>query len=128
MHPNVRPAFLMFNPLSANVAGMPGAIVRNVLFARADYSFESPTFGMLTPAVIFARLDSLNKNTASDVKKFGAVNNVGFEVDINYSYRTMDGVRFSLDGGLWVPGGAWETAGVKPETVYGLRATASTYF
>ena len=128
MHPNVRPAFLMFNPLSANVAGMPGAIVRNVLFARADYSFESPTFGMLTPAVIFARLDSLNKNTASDVKKFGAVNNVGFEVDINYSYRTMDGVRLSLDGGLWVPGGAWETAGVKPETVYGLRATASTYF
>jgi len=37
-------------------------------------------------------------------------------------------LRLSLDGGLWVPGGAWETSGVKPETVYGARATAATYF
>jgi hypothetical protein len=128
MHPNVRPAFLMFNPLSANTAGMPGALVQNVLFARAEYSFESPSFGMLTPAVIFARLDALNKNTATASTNVGTVKNVGFEVDINYSYRTMDGIRFGLDGGLWVPGGAWESSGVKPETVYGVRATASTFF
>ena len=128
MHPNVRPAFLMFNPLSADVAGMPGAIVRNVTFVRADYSYESPTFGMITPAVVFARLNALNsKSTASD-NTVGTNSNVGFEVDVNYSYRTMDGVRFSLDGGLWVPGGAWESAGVKPETVLGVRATAATFF
>ncbi|MEY4065646.1 MAG: hypothetical protein RIR26_1854 [Pseudomonadota bacterium] len=128
MHPNVRPAFLMFNPLSSNIAGMPGALVQNVLFARADYSFESPSFGMLTPAVIFARLDALNKSGVVTASKVGTVKNVGFEVDVNYSYRTMDGVRFGLDGGLWVPGGAWETSGVKPETVYGVRATAATFF
>ncbi|MEN9530365.1 MAG: hypothetical protein RI932_2238 [Pseudomonadota bacterium] len=127
MHPNVRPAFLMFSPLSTNVPGMPGALVRNVVFARADYSYES-TFGMLTPAVVYARLDSLNRKTTADEKKVGTVNNVGFEVDINYSYRTMDGIRLSVDGGLWVPGGAWETSGVKPETVYGVRASAATYF
>ncbi len=127
MHPNVRPAFLMFSPLSKDVPGMPGAIVRNVIFVRADYSYES-TFGTLTPAVIYGRLDSLNKKTTADEKKVGTVNNVGFEVDVNYSYRTMDGIKLSVDGGLWVPGGAWETSGVKPETVYGVRASASTYF
>ncbi|MEY2986963.1 MAG: hypothetical protein RJB13_484, partial [Pseudomonadota bacterium] len=128
MHPNVRPSLLMFSPLSADVAGMPGVAARNVMFVRAEYSYESPSFGMLTPAVIFARLNSLNKKAdASDVK-VGLVNNLGFEVNLNYSYRTLDGLRLSLDGGLWVPGGAWETSGVKPETVYGARATAATYF
>jgi hypothetical protein len=107
---------------------MPGVAARNVMFVRAEYSYESPSFGMLTPAVIFARLNSLNKKAdASDVK-VGLVNNLGFEVNLNYSYRTLDGLRLSLDGGLWVPGGAWETSGVKPETVYGARATAATYF
>lgn len=128
MHPNVRPSLLMFNPLSENVAGMPGASVRNVVFVKAEYSYESPSFGMLTPAVIFARLDALNKKADVTEKKVGLVNNLGFEVNINYSYRTLDGLRLSLDGGLWVPGGAWETSGVKPETVYGARATAATYF
>lgn len=128
MHPNVRPALLMFNPLSPDTAGMPGAIVRNVLFARAEYSYESPTFGMITPSVIFARLDQTNSKPSTAETVVGANRNIGFEVDMNYSYRTMDGMRFSLDGGLWVPGGAWESAGVKPETVYGVRATAASYF
>ena len=128
MHPNVRPALLMFNPLSEVVPGMPGAIVQNVIFSRLDYSYESPTFGMITPALVFARLDKLNKTSAVNAKTVGTVNNLGFEVDLTYSYRTMDGVRLSLDGGLWVPGGAWEKQGVKPETVYGVRATAATYF
>lgn len=128
MHPNVRPALLMFNPLSTHVPGMPGSIVQNVVFSRLDYSYESPTFGMITPAVIFARLDALNNATGASDKKVGSVHNVGFEVDLTYSYRTMDGLRLSLDGGLWVPGGAWELQGVKPETVYGVRATAATYF
>jgi hypothetical protein len=129
MHPNVRPALLMFSPLSPDTAGMPGAIVRNVLFARAEYSYESPSFGMLTPSLVFARLDQTNtKSTVGSESVVGKNRNLGFEVDISYSYRTMDGVRFSLDGGLWLPGGAWEVSGVKPETVYGLRATAATYF
>jgi len=128
MHPNVRPSLLMFSPLSENVAGMPGVVARNVMFMRADYSYESPSFGMLTPAVIFARLNSLNKKADPSDTKVGLVNNLGFEVNLNYSYRTLDGLRLSLDGGLWVPGGAWETSGVKPETVYGARATAATYF
>lgn len=128
MHPNVRPALLMFNPLSADTAGMPGAIVRNVMFARAEYSYESPSFGMLTPAIIFARLDQLNNKSGTTDTVVGANRNIGFEVDMTYAYRTMDGIRFSLDGGLWVPGGAWETSGVKPETVYGVRATAATFF
>lgn len=128
MHPNVRPSLLMFSPLSEDVAGMPGAAVRNVVFARAEYSYESPSFGMLTPAVIFARLNSLNKKADASDTKVGLVNNLGFEVNLNYSYRTLDGLRLSLDGGLWVPGGAFETSGVKPETVYGARATAATHF
>jgi hypothetical protein len=128
MHPNVRPAFLMFNTLSSDVAGMPGAIVRNVVFGKAEYSYESPTFGMITPAVVFARLDQINSKAADGGAVVGGNRNLGFEVDMTYSYRTMDGVRFSLDGGLWVPGGAWEASGVKPETVYGVRATAATYF
>ncbi|MEN9810140.1 MAG: hypothetical protein RLZZ488_1707 [Pseudomonadota bacterium] len=128
MHPNVRPAFLMFNPLSADKAGMPGAIVRNVLFARAEYSYESAGVGMLTPAVIFARLDQTNTKASAADTNVGGNSNLGFEFDLNYSYRTVDGLRISLDGGLWVPGGAWETSGVKPETVYGIRATAATFF
>ncbi|MFZ9520852.1 MAG: hypothetical protein ACO3A4_10270 [Silvanigrellaceae bacterium] len=128
MHPNVRPAFLMFNPLSQDIAGMPGTLVRNVVFGKAEYSYESPTFGMIAPAVVFARLDQTNSKTTDGTASVGGNGNLGFEVDLTYSYRTMDGVRFSLDGGLWVPGGAWETSGVKPETVYGLRATAATYF
>jgi hypothetical protein len=128
MHPNVRPALLMFNPLSPDIAGMPGAIVRNVLFARAEYSYESPSLGMITPSIIFARLDQNNSKPSSASNIVGVNRNVGFEVDLTYSYRTMDGMRFSLDGGLWVPGGAWETSGVKPETAYGVRATAATFF
>lgn len=128
MHPNVRPSLLMFNPLSDNVAGMPGPLVRNVVFVKAEYSYESPSFGMLTPAFVFARLNALNKKSEESETKVGLVNNLGFEVNLNYSYRTLDGLRLSLDGGLWVPGGAWEVSSVKPGTVYGARATAATYF
>jgi hypothetical protein len=128
MHPNVRPALLMFNPLSVDAAGMPGSVVRNVLFGRAEYSYESPSVGMFTPSVIFARLDQTNSKPSNATTTFGSNANVGFEVDMNYSYRTVDGMRFSLDGGLWVPGGAWETSGVKPETVYGVRVGAATFF
>jgi hypothetical protein len=128
-HPNIRPAYLMYNPTQSPVAGMPGNAVMNTVFIRGDYTYEGPAFGAITPAVIWGRLDQLNTKAGSVEGALGRSKNLGVEVDIGYSYKTSDNVKFGVDTGVWFPGGGWrENGGKKPSPVYGIRTSASTSF
>lgn len=128
-HPNVRPAFLMYNPASSPVAGMPGNAVNNTVFVRGDYTYEGPSFGAITPSVVWGRLDQANTKAGNVTGAVGRGKNLGLEVDIAYSYKTADNVKFGIDTGVWFPGGAWrEQGGKKPSPVYGVRTSASTSF
>jgi hypothetical protein len=130
MHPNIRPSLLMFNPTGLEVPGMPGHQVVNSLFVRGEYSYEAPGVGMITPAIIWGRLDSLNTNpTASTLPVASSSKNLGVEVDIGYSYQTSDNLKMALDAGFWIPGAAWQRTGQsKPSSSYGVRSTVSTTF
>ncbi len=128
MHPNMRPALLM-NSASANfVPGMPGPLVQNETFLRADYTYEAPNFGTITPAVIWGRINSLN--TKADLEtSVGKTANLGMEFDIKYGFQTTDNLNLSLEGGFWWPGKAWQSrANSKQDPVYGIKTTASTQF
>jgi hypothetical protein len=128
-HPNVRPSLLMYSPTQAPVAGMPGNAVLNTVFFRWDYTYEGPGFGAITPAVTWGRLDQLNTEAGNTVGAVGRSKNLGLEVDLSYSFRTADNVKFGVDTGVWFPGGAWRAQGSgKPSPVYGFRTSASTSF
>lgn len=128
-HPNIRPAYLMYNPTQSPVAGMPGNAVMNTVFVRGDYTYEGPGFGAITPAIIWGQLDQLNTKAGDLGGALGRSKNLGLEVDIGYSYKTSDNVKFGVDTGVWFPGGGWrENGGKKPSPVYGIRTSASTSF
>jgi hypothetical protein len=128
-HPNLRPAFLMYNPTQSPVAGMPGNAVVNTVFVRGDYTYEGPGFGSITPAIIWGRLDQLNTKGGAAAGAVGRNKNLGLEVDIAYAYKTSDNVKFGIDSGIWFPGGGWrENGSKKPSPVYGIRTSASTSF
>jgi len=129
MHPNIRPAYLMYNPTAVPVPGMPGNAVMNTIFVRGDYTFEAPGFGAVTPAVIWGRLDQTNTKGAGLAGAVGRDKSLGVEVDVGYSYRTADNLRFGIDTGVWFPGASWrEKGGKNPAVVYGARTSASTNF
>ena len=128
-HPNVRPAFLMYGTTQQFVAGMPGNTIANTIFTRVDYTFESPGFGSLTPAVVWGRLEQANNRLTTPGVGYGRNKNLGWELDINYSYTTVDNLKIGLDSGVWLPGAAWKLEGNnRPSAVYGLRTTFSTSF
>jgi hypothetical protein len=71
----------------------------------------------------------LNTKAGSVEGALGRSKNLGVEVDIGYSYKTSDNVKFGVDTGVWFPGGGWrENGGKKPSPVYGIRTSASTSF
>ena len=129
MHPNIRPSLLMFNVSSPQVAGMPGGAVMNSLFVRGDYTYESPSFGSITPALVWSRLDVTNSKAGASPNAVGKAKDLGVEFDLSYSYKTADNVKLSVDSGVWFPGKAWRSdAGGKTQPMYGVRTTASTSF
>jgi hypothetical protein len=129
LNPNIRPAFLMYNPVALPVPGMPGATMQNTVFFRGDYTYESPSFGSITPSLVWGRLDQANTKAGQLDGAVGRSKNLGVEFDINYGYRTADNVQFGIDTGVWFPGGAWhKNGGKKPSPVYGIRTSASTSF
>jgi hypothetical protein len=128
-HPNVRPALLMYGLTQKYVPGMPGNAVANTIFTRFDYTFESPGFGAISPALVWGRLEqSNNKPTVAGVG-YGRNKNLGFEMDLGYSYTTVDNLKIGLDSGVWFPGAAWALEGnSQPSATYGLRTSFSTSF
>lgn len=129
MHPNIRPSLLMHNTATASLPGMPGAVMQNGVFVRGEYTYESPTFGQLTPAIVWGQLDATNTKAPTAENAVGRSKNLGIEFDLRYSYQTTDRVNLGVESGFWLPGKAWQTptAG-KMQPVYGIRTTASTTF
>jgi hypothetical protein len=128
LHPNIRPSLLMFNVYNSSEKGMPGSAVQNALYLKGDYSFETSSFGQINTALIWAQLDK--KNALSDVNgAYGTDKNLGVELNVGYSYRTVDKINFGIDSGVWFPGKAWQPKnGDKPDFAYGVRTSASTEF
>lgn len=132
MHPNIRPSLLMFNNSVPSQPGMPGARVQNTIFARGEYTYESPSFGSITPSLIWGMLQTTNSNTLEnasfDSSRLGKESSLGFELDVDYNYQTVDFVKWQVGAGVWFPGNAWETTESKPSMVFGARAGLSTSF
>lgn len=127
MHPNIRPALLMFGAPVDGAPGMPGDVVRNAWFVRGEYRFDQPEFGSIIPAVIWGRLQQ--ERTDGAVEGFGRDSDLGIEVDAAYEYTTRDWLTFGMDLGVWLPGAAWAKRGSEgPDAAYGLRARISTQF
>lgn len=126
MHPNIRPSLLMFSSVANPVAGMPGAVVRNAMFARGDYTYESPTMGSVSPSIIWANL----RETATGISEgVGRFSDLGIEGNVSYSYMTTDYLKLGGDLGVWFPGAAWATKGsARPSAVFGGRLSISTIF
>ena len=126
LNPNFRPSLLMFSGVRPAVAGLPSGALHNAAFAVADYAYESPTLGQVSPAIIWGGLTEINKE---DNGQPGAAKPLGIEVDLSYSYKTLDNVKWSLDSGVWLPGSALHTKQYqKSGPVFGLRASLITQF
>lgn len=146
MHPNVQPAFLMFNNTTPPVNGMPTGAITNTTFVRFDYAYEAPGIGSINPAITWARLNRTNENfnaascpvgtTVVDPTSptnhmcVGGSSDLGVEVDAAYRYTTLDRVTFGADMGYWFVGNAWEVYGQSgsPEGNFGMRVLVSTQF
>lgn len=127
MHPNIRPALLMFGAPVAEAPGMPGAIVRNAWFARGDYRFEAPDLGTITPSVIWGRLQQRRGDGAQE--GYGRYEDLGLEVDATYEYTTRDQLSLGVQAGIWFPGAAWaQTGSERPDVAYGFQVMAGTSF
>lgn len=128
MHPNIRPSLMMFGAATSAEPGMPGRSVSNATFVRAEYSYEAPGVGLITPALIWGRLNSLNKSAPTQ-DSVGHTASLGFELNTRFQYVTTDKVSLGVEGGVWLPGKAWATlAHPKPEIAFGLRTSVGTVF
>jgi hypothetical protein len=133
MHPNVRPSLLMFSGLKVQEPGMPGATVANAIFARGDYTFESPTSGAVTPSLVWGMLRETRSADAgkslADTEGVGRYSDLGFELQVSYSYITTDFLKLGADLSFWKPGAAWSQKGTSaPDYVLGGRLSVSTVF
>jgi hypothetical protein len=133
MHSNVKAGFLMNSENTTQVSGMPGGNIQNMSFAKLEYTFETPSYGMFSPSVVWGRLDRMNSKSApasEQDKVYGFKSrNLGVELDLKYSYQTQDRVNFGLEGGAWFVGQAWRKKGSgKPSPAFGLRGEVSTSF
>ncbi len=133
MHPNITPSLLMFSSLGNVTPGMPGALVSNALFARGEYTYESPTTGTIVPAIIWGRLNATRDpepgKTLAASSGVGRYSNLGLEFQVAYSYMTTDFLKISAETALWLPGSAWTDSGSRsPDHVLGGRLSVSTIF
>lgn len=130
MHPNIRPGLLMFSDVAPRVPGMPGSLVENATFVKWEYAYETPSFGMISPSILYGRLNETNsKGSNADGMAFGRDASLGVEADIAYRYLTTDNVDLGLEAGFWFPGAAWKTTATgKPDNAFGLRVMAGTHF
>lgn len=145
MHPNVQPAFLMFNNTMPQINGMPTGAITNTVFARFDYTYETPHMGSIAPSVTWARLNKTNEefNAAScpvgstvvdptsptNHMCVGGNSDLGVEMDAAYRYTTLDRVTFGADMGYWFVGNAWQVYGEgSPDSSFGMRVMVSTQF
>ena len=154
MNSNIQPSFLMFNNATPAINGMPTNAITNATFVRANYTYESPGFGSITPVLVWGRLNRTNPNyescaeeqkvvsstdpnVASNPSPTSSVNHVcvggsaalGFELDLTYEYTTLDRVHFGVDAGYWAVGNAWQVNGQgKPNGSMGARLFTGTEF
>ena len=146
MNPNIQPSFLMFNNTMPPVNGMPMGSITNTTFVRVDYTFENPSFGLLSPVLVWGVLNETNKsyngsnglctegasadaNSAVNHLCVGGSRNLGVELDLAYRYTTLDRVTIGTDIGYWFVGSAWQEYGEsKPQGVLGMRVSLGTEF
>jgi hypothetical protein len=130
-HPNIRPSLIMFGPGQPVVAGFPGAIVQNVFYTKASYTYETPGFGLISPSLLWARLHKTAPEGVVDSP--GDKANLGLELNVDYSYRTSSRIDFGVTAGALFAGDAYsiKTTDGKTEDAnvsYGIRTTVSTSF
>ena len=129
-HPNIRPSLILFGSYQPVTPGFPGAIVQNVYYSRFSYAYETPGFGYISPAVIWARL---HKVAAGDLQGTpGRDPNLGIELNVDYIYRTTSRIDFGLSAGALFPGKAYtvklDTGDKDAKVSYGIRSSVSTSF
>jgi hypothetical protein len=124
-HPNIRPSLLMHNLESEFFAsqlshynlnfpvGLSQRYLTNAMFLKGSYTFMSPKFGAITPSLIWSSLwkqpllKDINPYERGIDDTARLPKNLGFEVDVTYSYRRSDFLLFTFQGGVWKPGQAW---------------------
>jgi hypothetical protein len=68
------------------------------------------------------RADKMQEGSAHDGTR--ANKDLGWEVDVNFTWRFMDNISYIMDAGYFFTGNYWkEATGLKDQDVYGIRNT-----
>ena len=121
LHSNFKPALIFFNSATSSpekrISGVfdPTSLM-NVYLVSLGYYYENFIWGNVELKFITGWLQQEINSTAKsyykeqEVKPFGYYGrHIGYEVDLQYSYKIVDEVDLSLGAGMAVHGKVWQT-------------------
>lgn len=127
LHPNQKPALLMFNsPVEYLKPFHPLYTDRvfNAYFGKATYQYSADDVGTFSANIIGGRMVEVNKNKDA----LGAQPNLGLEIDLVFSKNFTDHVGFNVGGGFLFAGDAYQAKDNAKEHGYMLESTVRFLF
>ena len=98
------------------------AALTNTLYLAPKLNWNFSEKWSLNSSVLWAQLNTPQYDDgASDL---------GFEIDASFVFKPNDALTWSIDGGVLLPGSAFEGGGAfdSPETAYGIQTRAAISF
>lgn len=143
LHQNFKPALIFFNGVDPayaeqRIAGVfdPYQLV-NVYLVALGYRYENHVWGDVEVKLISGQLQhgTSSNDTADDYYKGKDVRpigyygrNLGYELDVKYSYALNQELELGLAAALAIPGKAWKTSAEKQKQSFLLQTSVAFKF